>query len=438
MKKNLFKTISIFSTSVILAACGGDSGSESNPTSDQVTGSCTLNSEQAVNWSRLASGMPADNLSEYGLFQNPCDPTANPSGSRSLEYDMSVPLFTDYSSKYRFVYIPENTQAVFAENYANNALIDASNKTLDQKNYADDDMLQLPVGSVLVKSFAMPTEDTAKRGIENENLIETRILIHRQNGWVVFPYLWNEEKTDAVYLNSGTSLEVSLQHKGEQLNFTYGVPAQPDCGTCHENAGNITPVGIKLRYLNYDHEYADGNVANQIEQWVAKGLLDQTSLPVDMHTEQANDYGLKRYSTPVLRDEMDVEAISGMQELNKYAHAWVDIHCAHCHNGQGEASNTSLSDVSYTRSLASLSNTGFGVCELPISSSPPEWAKNVKEEFIPMNPDDSMFFFRMSLDNVSSDERSLLMPRLGRTISHREGVKLVRRWMESMDQAGCP
>lgn len=428
--------ISLFSVSVLLTACGGGASSGTNKT-PQVK-NCTVNESNAVNWTLLGSGFPAKKLSEYGLFKNACDPTANPSSSRGLEYDMSVPLFTDYSSKYRFVFVPENTKASFQKNEENNPLIDADNKTLDQKNYADDDMLELPVGSVLVKSFAMPKVSTDKRGLKNENLIETRLLIHRENGWVVFPYLWNADKTDADYLSSGTSVDVELLHKGEALKFAYGVPAQPDCGTCHENAGETTPIGIKLRYLNYDHDYAEGGVQNQIQKWVAKGLLEQSTLPANVHSETENSYGLKRYSTPVMRDDVDTDDLSGLTELNKYAHAWVDIHCAHCHNPQGEASNTSLKDVTYTRSLAALSDSGFGVCDQPISSSPPKGAENLSDEFVPRNPDDSMFFFRMSMDNVKPEERGLMMPRLGRTISHREGVKLVRRWMNNMTQNGCP
>ena len=51
-------------------------------------------------------------LSDYRLFEDPSNPLENANGG-GIIYDLNTPLFTDYALKYRFVFVPEGTQAAY-------------------------------------------------------------------------------------------------------------------------------------------------------------------------------------------------------------------------------------------------------------------------------------------------------------------------------------
>ena len=134
---------------LLLTACGGDSSSD---TQNTVSDTCVAG-ETSVQWEKLLSENAA-NLSGYQLFSNPCNATADPS-PRGIPYTLSTPLFTDYASKYRFVFVPQDTVAT----------------------YSEDDSFDFPVGTVITKTFSLP-DNTAERGFDNERQIETRLLVH--------------------------------------------------------------------------------------------------------------------------------------------------------------------------------------------------------------------------------------------------------------------
>jgi hypothetical protein len=168
----------------LLTGCGGSSGGGSDD--QQTTDKDTNNPEvcqqsdlrNKVNWEALLSA-DCQNLSDYNLFADPSDPTSNPSEA-GIEYGLSTGLFTDYATKYRYVFVPDGKQAIFSEH----------------------EIIEFPVGTVIVKTFALP-KDTSEPGV-NETLIETRLLIHRESGWKARPYYW-ETTSDAKYIVSGKS-----------------------------------------------------------------------------------------------------------------------------------------------------------------------------------------------------------------------------------------
>ncbi len=109
------------------------------------------------------------NLSAWHLFKSTA-PHLQPN-QRVIPYDLNTPLFSDYASKYRFVWMPPGTSAT----------------------YSADKVFEFPVGTILAKSFAFPTEDNP----DKERLIETRLLVHTKKGWIGLPYIWNESQTEA-------------------------------------------------------------------------------------------------------------------------------------------------------------------------------------------------------------------------------------------------
>ena len=74
-------------------------------------------------------------LSDWHLFVGQGDGLQP--NQRVLPYDLNTPLFSDYAAKHRFVWMPPGTSV----------------------QYRQDQVFEFPVGTVLVKSFAFPTED---------------------------------------------------------------------------------------------------------------------------------------------------------------------------------------------------------------------------------------------------------------------------------------
>ena len=419
--KYLIKSCTVLILGALLSACG--SSSDSSSTSSNVSnrtggftasttgpdgsqGSCDEQTS-GVNWNALMTEN-CDNLADYNLFQDPSVVTENPEAG-GLEYDLSMPLFTDYASKYRFVFIP----------------------TGEQVNYSEHEVLEFPVGSVLVKTFAMP-EDTAFRG-ENELIIETRLLIHRQDGWKALPYYW-ETPTEAKLAITGKSINnMNTLHNGEELDFTYQVPKASSCTSCHAIVPILTdssdkrtaifkPIGPKARFLNSEHDY-QGSSINQLVYWQEQGVLD--GLPSDFSLITQLDK---------FTDATDISALNE-EELNTAAKAYLDINCAHCHrsnlsleedNYAGAAGGSGL-NVEFNREYNE-DTTKFGTCKVPVAGGHEDYPYDV----IPQDSANSYLLFRMS-----TNEQRHRMPELGRATVHKEGVELIRSWIDNLATASC-
>ena len=84
-------------------------------------------------------------------------------------------------------------------------------------------MFDFPVGSVLIKTFAFAPD--MRDPALNERYIETRLLIHKADGWVAYPYIWNKEQTEAVYSPVGGSQKIeTISPEGKPLSIDYAVP----------------------------------------------------------------------------------------------------------------------------------------------------------------------------------------------------------------------
>lgn len=415
LKKLALKGSAIAIATAALAACniqigpdgititqGDGTGSGSDPVSTEC-GAVT----NGVNWGALLEKNCA-NLSDYNLFADPTDPTKNPNAG-GIPYDLTTQLFTDYASKYRFVFIPEG----------------------EQVQYSEHEAFEFPLGSVIVKTFAMPS-DTAFRG-ENELVIETRLLIMREDGWVARPYYWGTPD-DATLLITGKNIEgMTTTHNGESMEFTYGIPKATSCTSCHSVVPLIQDsddmrqpifkaIGPKARYLNKDYDY-DGVIANQLQYWEQQGVL--AGLPADF--AQVSE-------AATFSDTSDLSQING-EELNHAAKSYLDINCAHCHrsdltlpepNYAGPAGSSGLK-VEYNRSYAE-DPAKFGVCKTAVAGGHEDYPHDV----IPQNADESYLLFRMS----TTDPRHK-MPELGRSTVHQEGVALIRKWINNLPAAAC-
>lgn len=349
-----------------------------------------------VNWDALL-GANCPNLSDYKLFADAANPSTG-ANSGGLPYDLNTQLFTDYSSKYRFVFVPEGQKA----------------------DYSATESMDFPVGTVITKTFALPS-DTAKRGIANESLIETRLLIKRATGWSALPYVFNAEQTDAVLAKAGAIQAKQVVHNGETLNFDYVVPSMNQCKQCHQFKADddsqavFVPIGPKARHLNKDYAFSDGNM-NQLLKWQAAGILQGVPDVTTIDTVPAFHDG----------DEITLAALSD-EALMKTAKGYLDINCAHCHRPEGNASNTGLK-LEYWRTYDEDAGYSHGTCKSPVAYG----GGSLSYDVVPGSAATSILHFRM--DSTNPGDR---MPEIGRSLSHGEGSALIAEWIKRLPRASC-
>ncbi|MBX3412239.1 MAG: hypothetical protein KF708_05930 [Pirellulales bacterium] len=338
----------------------------------------------AVAWSGCSSKSgapiveegPPEKLSAYGLFVGN-GATQEPAAG-VIPYALNTPLFSDYTSKYRFVKLPAGTSAT----------------------YHAEKPFDFPVGTVIAKTFAYPHD--MRDPSQGERLLETRILVHEESGWVGLPYLWNEEQTEATLQLGGRIMPVSWTHTdGAERKIDYLVPNANQCKGCHKVEDNIMrPIGPKGSQLNGDFVYAGGS-ENQLTHWTKAGALSGAPAPADAPRMAVWD-----------------DPHSGT--LDERARAWLDVNCAHCHNGRGPARNSGL-DLS----VAQAEPFKFGIFKPPVAAG--RGSGGLKYDIVPGEPDQSILAFR-----IASSEADVMMPELGKRLVHEEGVELIREWIAAM------
>jgi uncharacterized repeat protein (TIGR03806 family) len=361
---------------ISLLACGSESrevgsGTSIGPNSDESNEICE--NDGGINWQALLTAQ-CQQLSDYNLFTDYSDPR---SGQRigGIAYQLNSQLFTDHARKYRYVFMPPDTQVTFV----------------------NSEVLDFPVGSVFVKVFALP-EDTSK---PEENIIEVRLMIHRPSGWVGLPYVWDKQAQDGHLDLNGESVPFTMLHKGEEYQNYYAVPTYGSCRNCHQYNGDMTLIGPKARLLNKQIIVA-GEPVNQLVYWQQEGLLPEGSLPSNV--EYAPDW----------RDEAE--------DLTDRAKAYLDINCAHCHRPEGAASLSGLK-MEYGRKAIDYHH---GIC-----NSAHGW-RGGGFDIWPGDSDKSSMPLRMTLSGAPDR-----MPPLGRSLVDLEAVELIKQWIDAMPYKEC-
>ncbi len=293
-------------------------------------------------------------LSEFGFF---ADAAAQTPAARVTGYRLNTPLWSDGAEKLRFVYLPAGAQA-----------------KADGEN-----LLQLPVGAALIKTFAF--EENGRR-----RLIETRVLLHRESGWVALPYLWNAEQTEAKLALAGARVPVTTP-AGAAIE--YRVPNKNQCKDCHGLNGAVIPIGPKARNLS----------AAWLKDFAASGMLDdapQVSRPL-----------------PVWENHATANAADA-------ARGYLDVNCAHCHRPGAGASNSGL-DLRWEQSAPG----ALGIMKRPVAAG--RGAGKLLFDIVPGKPQESILAHRMA-----STEGGVAMPELGKSTVDKEGLQAVERWIASL------
>ncbi len=325
---------------------------------------------------------PHEKLSQYQFFEgNLAD--LKPS-ERVLPYDLNSPLFSDYAHKARFVWMPEGTSA----------------------NYTNDRVLDFPTGAVLIKNFYYENDETDPS--KGRRIMETRLLVNRGAEWEAIGYIWNEEQTEAFHEVVGDIKEVNWVNTSGQAQMTnYIIPNKNQCKSCHLNGKQQIPIGPKVRNLNKSFVYADGEM-NQLEKWAAVGYL-------------------KGYDASQVHPKVATWDQEATGTLHERTMAYLDINCAHCHNPTGSA-NTSGLHLNATAPL----DLNVGVYKATVSAG--AGTGGYTYSIVPGNPEESIMVYRMGSSNPGA-----MMPELGRSLVHTEGVALVSEWIKNMEvEAAAP
>lgn len=308
----------------------------------------------------ILAAQPAAALSAYKLF---ADLPARRPAPGVTPYDLATPLFSDYALKSRYVFVPPGAQA----------------------RYVSPDVLDFPVGTVLVKTFAFPAD--LRRPGDSVRMLETRLLVRKADGWSANAYVWDADGRDAHLQLAGAQISVQLlDTQGARLELAYAVPNKNQCKGCHAHDDAVTPIGPTARNLDHD---------GQLARWVAAGILDAAPPEAPAPTS-----------------------------LDARARAYLAVNCAHCHNPHGPASNTGL-DLRVEQT----DPAHWGVRKRPVAAG--RATADMLFAIDPGHPERSILLHRME-----STDPGVMMPELGRTLVHREGVDLVRRWIAAMDDNG--
>jgi len=320
---------------------------------------------------------PFEQLSDYRFFSGELSDLQPNEGV--LPYDLNTPLFTDYAEKARFVWMPEGKTAT----------------------YNDTATFDFPEGAVLIKNFFYYTD--ARDPSKGKRIIETRLLVKEKNKWAAHTYVWDAAQKDAQLQVAGGTASVDwTDEKGLPRHVNYVIPNKNQCKGCHNYDEVLIPIGPKARHLNKSYTYAD-EIANQLDKWVFTGYLQG-------YSEQSNTP-----KTAVWND-------TSSGPLHDRAMAYLEMNCGHCHNEHGPANTSGL-----TLTIFEKDPTKIGVNKTPVAAG--RGSGHLSFDIVPGHPEASILLYRMD-----SDDPGIMMPELGRTVIHTEGVALIRDWMRGMGE----
>lgn len=316
-------------------------------------------------------------------------------------YALNTALFSDYAHKFRTLWLPPGTRA----------------------RYDAQGAFEFPVGTIISKTFYYPkapgdavdvvlrTDETPQetRGgidLRRMRLIETRLLVRRASGWVAFPYVWNAGQTGATLARAGETLRLTLQYRDAPPRpFAYLVPDENQCASCHADDSKtrvLRPIGPKSRHLDRDDPWHPGE--RQLARLVRTGRLDRGPGKDAPHSARLDD---------------------PTASVDARARAYLDINCGHCHSAKGAADTSGLwLDAGVTDAVR------LGLCKPPVAAG--QGTGDRIFDIVPGQPDASILLYRME-----SLDPGAMMPELGRSMAHDEGVALMREWIATWPAPAC-
>ncbi len=309
-------------------------------------------------------------LSETGAFAD----LKNFQPSASLiPYTVNSPLWSDGAVKQRWLALPTDAKILFA----------------------DKGEWTFPAGTVFVKNFNLPVDDTNPNVVRR---LETRLLVCDTNGGVYgASYKWRADNSDADLINAGTNEEIAIKTATSFRQQRWFYPGRQDCLTCHTpQSGGI--LGVKTRQLNGNYKYPNGVTDNQLRAWNHLGLfepkLDEARLP--FYTQLVN-----------------VTNTAAPLELR--VRSYLDSNCSQCHRPGGAGA---FFDARFDTPLKHQN-----LINGPVQNSLGLAGAKV---VVPDDTHRSILFHRVSI--VGDGQ----MPPIGKNVVDTNAVAVIRQWINSL------
>jgi parallel beta-helix repeat protein len=314
-------------------------------------------------------------LSDWDLFEG--NGRTQQPASGVVPYTLNTTLFSDYTSKYRFIRIPPGSSI----------------------RYASDGPLEFPEGTVIAKTFSYPVDMNDPN--QGEELLETRIEFLQQGEWYGYSYRWNDAQTEAKLVLGGSERETSWVHTdGQPRTNHYEIPNANQCLGCHSVGKKYVPIGPTAANLDREFPYP-GGPQNQLEYLAQIEWLE--GLPT------AQD----RTPLPVAEDP-------STGSLDARARAWLHVNCAHCHSPQGTARTSGL-DLR----LAQTDPAKLGFWKIPVAAG--QGSGGHEYDIVPGHPEKSILLYR-----IESEDPSIRMPNVARSLVPTEAAELIRAWIAAL------
>jgi uncharacterized repeat protein (TIGR03806 family) len=298
--------------------------------------------------------------------------------SGCIPYSLNVLFWSDGALKKRWLCLPN----------------DGTHDTpAEQIGFSEEADWTFPVGTVLIKHFEIAV------GVRNApsatRRLETRFIVHAEDGYYGVTYRWLPDGSDAVLLFDGEDEELSVVTPGVRQLQVWHYPGRTECLQCHNaNAGGV--LGPKTRQLNRDQFYPRTRAgANQLSVLNQLGALapplDESEIPAFLTMARSDD--------PVA-------------SLETRARSYLDSNCSHCHRPGGVRANFDArltTPLSRQRLIGGTLNEPLGI--------PGEAV------IVPGSLEQSVLYRRAS----SLD--SLGMPPLAKNVVDATGVALLAEWI---------
>ena len=218
-----------------------------------------------------------------------------------IPYTVNSPLWSDGADKARWVALPG----------------------LATIGFAPTGEWTWPAGTVFIKHFALPTDET-KPTIQRR--LETRLLYVAATSKAAYgvTYRWREDQTDADLLDEATypngrdeTLTIRTANGGRRTQVWH-YPSRTQCLQCHTPQAGIV-LGPKTSQLNGMYRYPGSQVRdNQLRTWnylrMFATVLDEALIPTLSHQVALTDT-----TAP----------------LEARVRSYLDANCAHCHRPEG-------------------------------------------------------------------------------------------------------
>jgi len=302
-----------------------------------------------------------------------------------VPYDVNSPLWSDGADKQRFMALPDGVLIHVKDcvGEPDTCKPKAQGGTTD-----DDGHFQLPVGTVLVKTFLFAGK-----------LIETRLFVRFADMWAGYSYEWNDAQTDAnLVVEDGLTKNI-VNGSGKMQSWYF--PKRNDCLECHNETVGYS-LGLETAQLDRTFSYPSGTSANQLNTLEHIGVFDAPVARI----------------TPLV--DPRVPDNSGVADAR--ARSYLHANCAICHRPEG---NYSSIDMRYGVPLAKMN-----VCNVDPNKG--DLGVVGSKRLFPETPAKSVMLLRMQ----ALDMKAGRMPQLATSVLDTSGIGVISDWIKSV--TACP